>query len=29
MEILHSVKGYSAHRINELRGDKGIVWQDW
>ena len=27
-EILHSVKGYSAHRINQERGRQGSLWQD-
>ena len=27
-EILHSVKSFSAHRINQQRGTKGSIWQD-
>jgi REP element-mobilizing transposase RayT len=27
-EILHSVKSFSAHRINQLERTKGSVWQD-
>ena len=27
-ELVHSVKGYSSHRINQLRGRNGPVWQD-
>ncbi len=27
-EILHSVKSFSAHKINRLRGTEGPVWQD-
>jgi REP element-mobilizing transposase RayT len=27
-EILHSVKSFSAHRINQRRGTKGSIWQD-
>lgn len=27
-EILHSVKSFSAHKINKRKGMKGSVWQD-
>ena len=27
-EILHSVKSFSAHRVNNGRGKQGSVWQD-
>lgn len=27
-EILYSIKSFSAHKINQLRGRKGIVWQE-
>lgn len=27
-EIVHSVKSFSAHQINKLRGRKGPIWQD-
>ncbi|MGC9024129.1 MAG: REP-associated tyrosine transposase [Chloroflexia bacterium] len=27
-EILHSIKSFSAHRINERRNTRGPVWQD-
>jgi|WetSurSiteA1Bulk_404760.scaffolds.fasta_scaffold124894_1 putative transposase len=27
-EILHSVKSFSAHKINQLRGIEGPIWQD-
>jgi REP element-mobilizing transposase RayT len=27
-EILHSVKSFSAHRINQQRRTSGSVWQD-
>jgi putative transposase len=27
-EIIHSVKSFSVHRINRLRGRKGSLWQD-
>jgi REP element-mobilizing transposase RayT len=27
-EILHSVKSFSAHRINQQRGTKGSIWLD-
>ena len=27
-EILHSVKSYSSHRINQLEKTKGSIWQD-
>ena len=27
-ELVHSIKSYSAHRINELRRRRGPVWQD-
>lgn len=27
-EILHSVKSFSAHKINQRRGMEGLVWQD-
>ncbi|OHB68766.1 MAG: hypothetical protein A2V70_01815 [Planctomycetes bacterium RBG_13_63_9] len=26
--IFHSIKSYSAHEINRLRGQSGAVWQD-
>jgi putative transposase len=27
-EIIHSVKSFSVHRINRLRGRQGSLWQD-
>jgi putative transposase len=27
-EIIHSVKSFSVHRINRLRGRRGSLWQD-
>jgi hypothetical protein len=27
-EIIHSVKSFSAHKINKKRGEKGSIWQD-
>ncbi|HLB12967.1 MAG TPA: transposase [Dehalococcoidia bacterium] len=27
-EIIHSVKSFSAHSINKLRGGRGPIWQD-
>jgi len=27
-EIIHSVKSFSVHQINRLRGPKGSLWQD-
>ncbi len=27
-EIIHSVKSFSAHQINRLRGSRGFFWQD-
>jgi REP element-mobilizing transposase RayT len=27
-EVLQSIKGYSAYRINRLTGARGSVWQD-
>jgi REP element-mobilizing transposase RayT len=27
-EIMHAIKSESAHRINEVLGRKGRVWQD-
>ena len=27
-EIVHSVKSFSVHQINRLRGNRGSLWQD-
>lgn len=27
-EIIHSVKSFSVHQINQQRGGKGSIWQD-
>ena len=27
-DLMHSIKSYSAHEINHLRGSQGIIWQD-
>jgi putative transposase len=27
-EIIHSVKSFSVHQINRLRGRRGSLWQD-
>jgi putative transposase len=27
-EIIHSLKSFSAHQINRMRGSHGSIWQD-